>query len=86
VRLRTGGVQRAYAALLSLMLVYGAVNVVEDGWYEQVVKRGWTSADIPSALMPGANVIWGLIVVTAATVYGLGFARPGQPAEPAIIT
>jgi hypothetical protein len=78
--------QRLYAALLSLMLVYGAVNLAEDGWLEQFVKRGWTSVDIPSALTPRLSVIWGLILVAAAALYALGFARRSELPEPAIIT
>ena len=44
--------RRAYSALVSLMAAYGAANLAQDFWHEQVVKRGWTSWDIPSALVP----------------------------------
>ena len=37
------------------MLAYGSVNLAQDFWLEQVVKRGWTDEAIPSALRPDAN-------------------------------
>jgi hypothetical protein len=60
------GLRRAFAALVALMFAYGVANLVQDLWHEQAVKRGWTSLDIPSALVPGAKPIWGLILVVAA--------------------
>ena len=53
------------AAYLGLMLSYGAVNLTQDFWREQVVKRGWVETDIPSALLPGFRPIWLVIVVLA---------------------
>jgi hypothetical protein len=85
-RLAGPRLEHAYAALLSLMLAYGAANLVQDLWHEQVVKRGWTSADIPSALQPELGVMWGLVLVGAALAYALGFARRAVPAQPAIIS
>lgn len=77
----TGTIRRAYAALVSLGLVYGATNLVQDLWHEQVVKRGWTGWDIPSALFPGPTLMWALMLGAAACVYALGFARPRTTAE-----
>jgi hypothetical protein len=37
----------ALGAYLALMFCYGAGNVANDYWLEQVVKRGWTSWEIP---------------------------------------
>lgn len=84
-RLAGRRLEHAYAALLSLMLAYGTANLVQDLWHEQVLKRGWTSADIPSALQPELGVMWALVLVGAAAAYGLGFARRVETAEPAII-
>ena len=47
------------------MLAYGGVNLVQDAWNEQVVKRGWTDAGIPSALLPGVKPIWGVVILLA---------------------
>lgn len=60
------GLRRAFAALVALRSAYGAANLLQDLWHEQAVKRGRTSWDIPSALVPGAKPIWGLILVVAA--------------------
>jgi hypothetical protein len=53
-------------AYLGTMSAYGTVNFVQDDWNEQLVKRGWTDASIPSALLPSAKPIW--LVVTALAV------------------
>jgi hypothetical protein len=64
------GLRIATFAYLGTMLAYGGVNFVQDAWNEQVVKRGWTEAGIPSALLPGVRPIWGIVTLlaVAATV------------------
>ena len=57
------------------MVTYGVANIVNDAWHEQVVKRGWTSWDVPSATEPRLHVIWALVLVTAVILYALGFRR-----------
>ena len=52
-------------AYVSLLFAYGLVNFVQDGWTEQVVKRGWTSHTIPNALEPRPNLAWLAILVIA---------------------
>jgi hypothetical protein len=54
-----------FLSYLGLMLAYGGVNFVQDGWNEQLVKRGWTDASIPSALLPGVRPIWGVVILLA---------------------
>ena len=49
-------------AYLGLMLAYGGVNFAQDAWNEQIVKRGWTEDAIPSALLPGVEPIWGVVI------------------------
>ena len=80
-RLAAPTVRRFYAALVSLMLVYGIAILVNDLWHEQVVKRGWTSWDVPSALEPSLSRIWVVVLAVAGLVYALGFAR-GDAAGP----
>jgi hypothetical protein len=63
------------AAYLALMFCYGVGNIANDGWLEQIVKRGWTAWQIPSVLEPRLTVAWGLIVVSAALIYVLTRAR-----------
>ena len=69
-----GGSLRALsAAYLSLMLAYGAGNIANDFWLEQVVKRGWTGWEIPSVLEPRVEWAWGVIVAGAAVIWWIWF-------------
>lgn len=65
VAIERRGLRIATFAYLGTMLAYGGVNFVQDAWNEQVVKRGWTDAGIPSALLPGARPIWGVVILLA---------------------
>lgn len=69
-----GGIRRPVqrtltAAYLSLMLVYGLTNQAQDLWTEQIVKRGWTSWEIPNVLHPAPSAAWAAMVVVAAVFY-----------------
>jgi len=68
------GMRVAISSYLGAMLAYGAVNCVQDGWNEQSVKRGWTDASIPSAILPSAQPIW-LVVVALAVGAALVLLR-----------
>jgi hypothetical protein len=57
------------SAYLALMFCYGVGNIANDFWLEQIVKRGWTSWQIPNVLEPRATVAWGVIVLAAAAVW-----------------
>jgi hypothetical protein len=48
---------------LALMMAYGLANYLNDIWLEQVVKRGWTSREVPSMLVPKLNLSWGLLLL-----------------------
>jgi hypothetical protein len=61
-------------AYLGTMLAYGMVNFVQDDWNEQLVKRGWTDASIPSALLPSAKPIW-LVVAALAVLATIALLR-----------
>lgn len=80
-RLAGARVRHVYSVLVSLMLAYGSVNLVQDLWHEQVVKRDWTSRGIPSALEPRLTAIWGLMIIATVLLYSLGFARRGEVSE-----
>ena len=74
-----GGIRRPWtrtvvAALLSLMLVYGLANMVNDLWIEQVVKRGWTSWEVPDVLVPRASLAWAALLLSASLCYALFFS------------
>lgn len=59
-------VTRAY---LALMAAYGIANIANDAWTEQVVKRGWTSWQVPDVLRPSLTFAWGAIILGAALLY-----------------
>ncbi|HEU5279475.1 MAG TPA: hypothetical protein VFU26_11310 [Gaiellaceae bacterium] len=59
------------AAYLSLMLCYGIGNYANDFWIEQVVKRGWTTWEIPNVLQPRPTIAWSLIVIGAVALWAL---------------
>jgi hypothetical protein len=58
----------ALAAYLSLMLVYGLANALQDFWIEQLVKRGTISVRIPSLIRPDLSWAWAAIVTAAALI------------------
>jgi hypothetical protein len=63
------------ALYLALMLVYGLTNLANDLWTEQVVKRDWTSWEIPDVLEPSASAAWAAMVGCALLIYAL-WLRP----------
>lgn len=68
---------RALRAYLSLMLAYGLANAIQDGWNEQLWKRGWVDTHVATVLRPELSRGWSAIVVGAVAVYALWF-RPAR--------
>jgi hypothetical protein len=66
-------------AYLALLFCYGAGNIANDFWLEQVVKRGWTDWQIPNVTTPKASVAWGVIVLSAAAIWVIAFWRARRP-------
>ena len=62
-------------AYLALMACYGAGNIANDFWLEQVVKRGWTLWEIPDVTTPKASTAWAIVVI-AAIVLWVAFVLP----------
>jgi hypothetical protein len=44
---------------LALLFAFGVANMLNDGWLEQVVERGWSSHPVPSVLGFSVNWLWG---------------------------
>ena len=72
---------RALAAYLSLMLAYGLGNAFQDGWNEQLWKRGSVDHHVESVLRPELSVGWLAILAGAVAIYALWF-RPGLSSKP----
>jgi hypothetical protein len=67
VRAAPPGILRALAAgWVSLLFAWGLGNVANDAWLEQVVKRGWTTWQVPDATRPHASWLWAAILLVAA--------------------
>jgi hypothetical protein len=76
-RMRATWRRTALAAYLSLMIPYGAGNMANDAWLEQVVKRGWTDWEIPGVIRPGLTWMWGLVILAGAAIYLVFWRSPG---------
>lgn len=46
----------AMTASLVFLTLYGSARAIEDAWYEQVVKRGWTRKRVPPLVVNGRAV------------------------------
>jgi hypothetical protein len=64
---------------LALLVAFGAANMLNDGWLEQVVERGWSSHPVPSVLGFSVNWLWGATLAVAAAIWVV--ARDGRPAR-----
>jgi hypothetical protein len=72
----------AVGIALDLAFVYGLAVEWRDFWFEQVVKRDWTSWAPPSVLTPRLSVAWGVLLVLAVVV-ALVVRRLEGPSPPA---
>lgn len=79
-RLRPGARATAARLYVSLALAYGAVNMTQDYWNEQLVKRGWLDWKIPSALEPSLGWIW-LVILGIAAVTAIVLRRERASSE-----
>ena len=67
--------RRGLSLYVSLMLCYGLAVTVQDGWNEQVVKRGWSATQTPDVLEPAASLAWAGLLVAAVIVHAAWFSR-----------
>lgn len=68
-RMRASVRRTALALWLSGLLAYGAGNIANDAWGEQVVKRGWTDWKLPSVVRPDANWLWLVVLAVTAVIF-----------------
>jgi hypothetical protein len=71
----------AFTAYLSLMLVYGLANALQDFWTEQLIKRGTTSVTIPSLIRPAASWAW-VAIITATFLICLAALHVARVVHP----
>jgi hypothetical protein len=65
-------------AYLALLFTYGAGNLLNDAWLEQVVKRGWTNWQIPSVTTPSLSVAWAVVVASAVVLFVVSWGTLGR--------
>ena len=64
---------------LALLLGYGVMVAANDGWNEQVVKRGWTSRNLPDVITPAATAGWAILIIAAVVLYLTAFRVTPRP-------
>ena len=69
------------AVYVALLLTYGLANALQDGWNEQLVKRGTFESKLPSVIRPDLSPAWLGIVLGAAAIYFVLF-RVGRVNRP----
>jgi hypothetical protein len=61
---------------VSVMLAYGLGNALQDGWNEQLWKRGWVEWHAPSVVRPDLTLGWLILLLAAGATYALWFREP----------
>jgi hypothetical protein len=81
--IRTPFLRPAFSLYVALMLVYGLANAVQDFWFEQLVKRGTTTLELPSMTEPKASWAWAALLGSALLIhFGAGrVRRVGRPSQ-----
>jgi hypothetical protein len=80
-RMPRRGEGTALAAYVALLLTYGLANALQDGWNEQLVKRGTFDWKLPSVIRPDLSLAWLGILLGAVAIYFLLF-RVGRVNRP----
>lgn len=82
-RVEVGWLRVAVGCYAGLQLAYGLANAIQDGYGEQIWKRGWVERQIPSLLHPEASVWWLGILALAAILAALILRQTRALAGPA---
>ena len=69
IPMRRTALRAAATAYAAFLFAWGIGNIVNDAWLEQVVKRGWTTTEVPGVLSLHWNWTWTAVVVGAALVF-----------------
>jgi hypothetical protein len=71
----------ALAVYVALLLTYGLANALQDGWNEQLVKRGTFESKLPSVIRPDLSPAWLGVLLGALAIYFalFGVGRVNRP-------
>jgi hypothetical protein len=72
-QLRPTRLRGVLGVYLALMVAYGTLVALNDGWNEQIVKRGWTDVGMPQVLNPGPNPSTLLLIAITVALYLTAF-------------
>ncbi len=80
-RMPRSGEGTALSIYIAVLLTYGLANALQDGWNEQLVKRGTTDSKLPSVIRPDLSPAWLGIVIGACLIYFalFGVGRVNRP-------
>ena len=67
------GCAASSAFYLALLFPYGFLVALNDGWNEQLVKRGWTDVGMPQVLNPGPNPSTALLIALTVVLFLTAF-------------
>ena len=73
VPIRRPALRVAATAYAALLLPWGVANIVNDAWREQVIKRRWTSTEVPGVLSLHWNWTWAAVVLGAIAVFATDY-------------
>ena len=77
--MRRSRLRTTLGVYLALVLCYGLLVAANDGWNEQIVKRGWTGRGLPGVITPALGAGWAFLLAATAVAY-LAFFRIKQRA------
>ena len=80
-RMPRRGEGTALGIYVALLLTYGLANALQDGWNEQLVKRGTYDSKLPSVIRPDLSAAWLGILLGATAIYFL-LVRVGRVNRP----
>jgi hypothetical protein len=83
-RMRPTRLRPILGGYLALLVGYGVMVSANDGWNEQIVKRGWTSHGLPSVLNPALNLGWAILIAIAVVLYLAAFRVRAAGREPVL--
>jgi TolB protein len=67
--LRGPRLRQAARLYCAAMLAYGLANVLNDAWFEQLVKRGTLDWSLPSMIVPAPTLAWAILLAAVAVLY-----------------
>lgn len=78
---RERAIRLVFGWYVSLLTIYGAANLVQDAWGEQIVKRGWTDHTIRNLIRPSLTLDWLSIVIGTVLFWLIYFYLPHRHAQ-----